>query len=99
MIVGWSVVAAILAMFAWMFVMWSVFGVLLIYAAFLVVRMYLDDPAPGLRAVQMIGLALTAGGIGTLITGHAVWVVIQLSRSGLGWLRAKRADKGKRGIR
>lgn len=78
-------------MFAWGFVMWLVFGVLLIYAAFLAMGIYLEDPAPGLRAVEWIGLAVVTGGLGTLITGHAVWVVIQLSRSGLGWLRAKRA--------
>ena len=89
----WSAGAAILAVSAWAFVMWGMFGVVLICASFLVMGKYVDDPAPGLRAVQTIGLALVTGGIGTLITGHVVWVVVQLSRSGLGWLRAKRAAK------
>ena len=88
-----SIVAAILAMFAWAFVMWFAFGVLLIYAAFLAMGTYLDDPAPGLRAVEWIGLVVIAGGLGTLITGHAIWVVIQLTRSGLRWLRAERTPK------
>jgi len=71
--------------------MYFFFGVVLIYAAFRVVYWYLDDPAPGLHALEALGLAVVAGGLGALVTGHAMWVVIQISRSSLGWLRAKRA--------
>lgn len=86
-------------MIALSFAGFFVFGVLLIGAAIVETWRFVDDPAPGLRAVQTVGIALLIGGTGTLIAGYVIWVVVQMLRDGLAWARARRVARRKGAVR
>lgn len=75
---------------------WFLSGATLIIAAVLVIGRYVDDPAPGLRAVLTVGLALLFGAIGSVITGQAIWVVVSMTRAAWRWTRAQRVARLRR---
>jgi asparagine N-glycosylation enzyme membrane subunit Stt3 len=95
--IGWiafrSLVVAGIATVVVCVLLFLAFGVILIGAAFIETRMFIDDPPPGLRAVGTIGLVVLVGGIGALITGYVIWLVVQTLREAVGWVRARRVAR------
>lgn len=65
--------------------MFALYGTVLIGAAMVQTWTFLDDAAPGLRAVQMIGGAVFLGSGGIALLGFATCSLVYLLRIGLAY--------------